>query len=129
MSDPMANISNWQVILADDDPDSLELISEMLIHEGATVHRAANGEQCLKILATVIPTLMVIDLSMPKPDGWEVLEYVRADSAMKNVRVVATTAYHSASVARQVQEMGFDAYLPKPLRSNQVMDVLTELVS
>ena len=47
----------------------------------------------------------------------------------RNVRVVATTAYHSASVAKQARELGFDAYLPKLLRSNQVMDVLTELVS
>lgn len=124
----MSDTKTWQVILVDDEPDSLDLISEMLSHEGATVYRAASGEECIQLLETLTPTLMVVDLAMPKPDGWDLLAMVRADPALSSVCMVATTAYHSVNVAQHAQEMGFNAYIPKPLRSQQLMDTLRQLL-
>jgi CheY-like chemotaxis protein len=124
----MSDIAMWQVLLVDDEPDSLELISEVLTHEGATVYRAASGNECLSMLADLTPTLIVVDLQMPRPDGWELLTHVRANAALGGVLVIATTAYHSVNVEREAITAGFDAYIPKPLRRQQLMDTLTELL-
>jgi CheY-like chemotaxis protein len=124
----MVNVATWQVVLVDDEPDSLELISEMFHHKGAMVHRAASGDQCLELLQGLTPTLIVVDLQMPMPDGWQLLAQVRANPALSGVLVVATTAYHTANVEQQAYRMGFDAYLPKPLRSQQLLDMLADLV-
>lgn len=124
----MTNIAAWQVILVDDEPDSLELISEVLAYEGAVVYRAASGDECLVLLQQVAPTLMVVDLQMPEPNGWDLLAYVRSNSQMQDVLMVATTAYHTPIIEQQAYEMGFNAYIPKPLRSQQLMAVLKELV-
>jgi CheY-like chemotaxis protein len=125
----MSDIATWQVLLVDDEPDSLELISEVLTHEGATVYRAAGGSECLALLAELTPTLMVVDLQMPKPDGWDLLAHVRADKALGGVLVIATTAYHSVNVEQEALDAGFDAYIPKPLRTQMLIDTLTDLLA
>lgn len=124
----MSDIATWQIIMVDDEPDSLDLVCEMLSHEGAEVHQATGGEECIALLESLTPTLIVVDLSMPKPDGWDVLAHVRSTPALSEVLVVAVTAYHSETVRRQATELGFDAYVPKPLRTHQLLDTLRELV-
>jgi CheY-like chemotaxis protein len=124
----MSEMSNWTVLLVDDEPDSLDLISVMIEHEGAVVHCAASGDECLILLKELVPTLVVVDLAMPHPDGWDLLEYIRANPATANVPVVATTAFHTANVAQQAVDAGFDAYIPKPLKSQQLLDTLYRAV-
>ncbi len=123
----MTDITRWKVILVDDEPDSLDLIHDILTLNGAEVYRAAGGEQCLSLLAEVAPTLVVLDLAMPKPDGWDLLREIRARPQTADVPVVAVTAYYSDSVVRQAHEAGFNAFFPKPIRSNVFLSKLKEL--
>jgi CheY-like chemotaxis protein len=125
----MTEIAQWKVILVDDEPDSLNLIHDILTLNGAEVYRAANGEQCLALLATVSPTLIVLDLAMPKPNGWDLLKMVREAPATACVPVVAVTAYYSDQVAEQARLAGFNAFFPKPIRVSGFLDKLKEVTS
>jgi two-component system, cell cycle response regulator DivK len=124
----MHDISHWKIILVDDELDSLNLIYDMLTLNGAEVHQTTNGNQGLLLLETVQPTLIVVDLSMPHPDGWDVLNAVRANQATSHVPVVAVTAYYSDEVSRRAMQAGFNAFIPKPIRVNSFLDTLREVI-
>jgi two-component system, cell cycle response regulator DivK len=125
----MSDMSQWRVLLVDDEPDSLQLIHDLLAHNGIEVHKAAGGDECLRLLQTFTPTLIVMDLAMPKPDGWELLAQVRANPATATVPVVAITAYHSITLAHEALEHGFSAYFPKPIKSHEFLNALQQVVS
>jgi two-component system, cell cycle response regulator DivK len=121
-------INDWVVILVDDEPDSLNLVHDILTLNGAEVHRASNGRQGLDELSRIIPTLIILDLAMPSPDGWEMLEEIRADPDIRRVPVVAITAYYSERVAERAFQAGFDAFFPKPIKASHFITKLKELV-
>ena len=124
----MSTISEWKVILVDDEPDSLNLIHDILALNGAEVYRAASGHQYLQELARLTPTLVVLDLAMPRPDGWDLLAEIRANPVTAHVPVVAVTAYYSEKVAAEAYQAGFDAFFPKPIKANGFLAKLKELL-
>jgi two-component system, chemotaxis family, CheB/CheR fusion protein len=123
----MTDITRWKVILVDDEPDSLNLIHDILALNGAEVYRAAGGEQCLTLLSTVTPTLVVLDLAMPKPDGWDLLKVIRAAPTTAHLPVVAVTAYYSDAVTAHAYQAGFNAFFPKPIKVNGFLHKLKEV--
>ncbi len=82
----MSTVNNWEVLLIDDDPDSLNLIHDMLVLNGIKVRSADNGANGLLMLKQFTPTLVIVDLSMPKPDGWDILYYIRAMPEFANLQ-------------------------------------------
>ena len=124
----MTDLAPWNVILIDDEPDSLNLISDMLVLNGAQVHRAVSGMDGLALMREITPTLVIMDLSMPKPDGWEVLSQMRAMPGMANVPAVAITAYSSDNVIKRAGQAGFTALIPKPIKLNILLSKLHEIV-
>ena len=124
----MTDLSQWVVLLVDDEPDSLNLMHDMLIHYGAAVYRAGNSTEALAVLNTLTPTLIVLDLAMPKPDGWDVLVTIRANPLLKSVPIVAITAYYSEKVAEQASRAGFNAIIAKPVKMNSLLAQLQQVV-
>ncbi len=120
----MTDMSQWTVILVDDEPDSLNLLYDILQYNRVTVHRAANGRECLALLDEVTPTLVIVDLAMPHPDGWDILSAIRGRSSTADLPVVAVTAYHSGSVAAQARQAGFNAFFPKPIKAGEFLERL-----
>jgi len=123
----MTPMQDWHVLLVDDEPDSLQMLHDFLAHQHIDVHRATGGRECLELLKSFTPTLIVTDLSMPKPDGWDLLAQIRANPSMVSVPVIAITAYHSGELGRQAIEAGFSAYMPKPIKSNEFVQKIQEL--
>ncbi len=124
----MTNINQWKVILVDDEPDSLRLVHDILALHGAQVYEAGNGNQGLALLEKVVPTLFVIDLAMPRPDGWDLLARIRANPALAAVPVVAITAYYSDMVIKHANQAGFNALFPKPIKSEPFLNALRAVV-
>src|SRR5450432_637058 len=124
----MSEINSWKVLLIDDEPDSLDLIHDMLALHGADVQCANNGTDGLAILHHYTPTLVIVDLSMPKPDGWDVLHHIRSRPDKATLPVLAITAYSSEKVIVQAQQAGFNALLPKPIRVSGLLAKLKEVV-
>lgn len=120
--------SKWRVLVVEDEFDSIQMVSKILQHYGATVHVARNGHECMELIEEVNPTLVIMDLALPEMDGWETLSQIRRHHAMSDVPVVAITAYHSVSVAEDAASAGFNAYFPKPLDTASIIRQLAEVI-
>jgi CheY-like chemotaxis protein len=108
-------IKLWKVLVVDDEPDNLAVVADVLEFYGMTVKVAKDGEKGLEILQDFTPTLILLDLSMPKMDGWEMLKRVKSEQALQSVPVVALTAHAMSEDKKRVLAAGFDGYLKKPI--------------
>jgi CheY-like chemotaxis protein len=124
----MLNVSEWRVLVVEDEFDSIQMVSKILRHHGAEVYVAHNGRECLASLESLKPTLIIMDLAMPEMDGWETLEKIRANPHTAKIPVAAITAYYSVNVAEDAHEAGFDGYFPKPLDTGKIVEHLAELL-
>lgn len=124
-----ANAGTWQVVVVEDEYDSVQLISKILGFYDIQVHVAHNGEDCLAMLEQFEPTLIVTDLAMPRMDGWQTLAALRANPHTRHIPVVAITAYDSVDVAEDALKAGFDAYFPKPVDPRSFVQSLADIVS
>jgi CheY-like chemotaxis protein len=83
-------------IVVDDDADIREALTDALESEGYRVARAANGREALSLMNSLPACVVVLDLMMPVMSGWQVLDAMRADPALRGVAVVVMTAYPDA---------------------------------
>src|SRR6267378_2785028 len=88
-----------RILIADDYEDNRELLRLILVAAKYEVLEALDGQECLKLAQDQLPDLIMIDLSMPKLDGWEVFQALRADQRTNHIPCVAVTAY--AEIDRQ----------------------------
>jgi two-component system, cell cycle response regulator DivK len=114
-------MSDWVVLIVDDEPDNLAVAKKVLAYSGAEVHTAANGLDGLAQLASLQPTFILLDLSMPEMDGWEMFKQVRSDPQTEHIPVIALTAHAMSGDRERVLEAGFDGYIAKPFRLSTFM--------
>ena len=107
-------VASWTVLIVDDEPDNLIVPQELLKFYGAQVFSAENGRGGLKILSKIIPTFVLLDLSMPEMDGWEMLKEIRTNPRLAHLPVIALTAHAMVGDMQRVLDAGFDGYIAKP---------------
>jgi len=100
------------VIVIEDDGDARRIYSEYLRLKGWTVFTAPDGRSGLTKTVELLPDAVVLDLAMPKVDGWTVLKHLRASSMTAQVPVVVVSAVSDAR--DEAFQAGCDAYLAKP---------------
>jgi two-component system cell cycle response regulator DivK len=103
------------ILIAEDDPPSAELLLEFLTLFGYRVTVAADGAQAVRMLAEIIPDLILLDIQMPVLDGFAVLGWVRGQPRLSRVPVAAVTACAIREDRERILKAGFDAFIPKPL--------------
>jgi two-component system cell cycle response regulator DivK len=113
---------DWIVLIVDDEPDNVSVARKILAFNGSTVYVARNGVEGLTILQTLQPTFVLMDLSMPEMDGWEMLNVMRANQELARIPVIALTAHAMTGDKERVLEAGFNGYIPKPFRINSFLD-------
>lgn len=115
MSYPNENLKEWIVVIIDDHLDNILVAQTTLEFHGADIHVAKDGKAGLDLLATVHPSVILLDLSMPVMNGWEVLEHLRTQRKdLDNVPIIALTAHAMQGDRQKVLNAGFDGYLAKP---------------
>lgn len=122
-------ISDWKVVVVEDTYDDQQLVSRVFAHHGAQVFVAKNGNECLKLLDQMEPTVVVTDLAMPGKDGWQTLVAIRSNVSTAHIPVIAITAYHSTDVAEDAISAGFDGYYPKPINPVTFVAWVEEVIS
>jgi CheY-like chemotaxis protein len=113
--------NTWSVLIVDDEPDNLDLVSLYFTFLGATVTTASNGQEGMECLKTLHPDLILLDLSMPKMDGWEMMTALQTHPTMRDVPVVALTAHAMPADRIRVHEAGFNGYIVKPINLPTLM--------
>lgn len=121
-------ITNWSVLVVEDEADSMELVQGLLGYYGIYSVGASTGEEAVEILEQMTPTLVILDLALPGLDGWGVLKRLKAHPVLSRVPCVAITAFHSPELAEQAIEAGFDAYFAKPIDATSFVRELQTIV-
>jgi two-component system cell cycle response regulator DivK len=116
------DINQWVVLIVDDEPDNLGVAQKVLSYGGADVHIARNGLEGLAVLDRIKPTFILLDLSMPEMDGWEMFRKARSLDALSDVPIIALTAHAMTGDKERVIDAGFDGYIAKPFRINSFLD-------
>lgn len=119
---------HWTVIIVEDTFDDVELISTVLTNSGIEIHLANNGEECLSLVETIAPTVIITDLAMPQMDGWELLEALRANPQTAQIPVIAISAYYSGDLIKDAAAAGFVACLPKPVRPRKFVEQIAAII-
>jgi two-component system, cell cycle response regulator DivK len=113
-----------RILVAEDNAVNLELLREMLEGLGCEVVEASNGEQALAKVEETEPDLILLDINMPKLNGYDVLTRLRQNRKFSAVPVLAVTAYAMKEDQQKVLEAGFNGYLPKPIDTRRLLGEL-----
>lgn len=104
-----------RILLADDEPDILEIISYNLTQQGYEVYTAKNGDEALDKAKLLNPDLIILDIMMPKKTGIEVCKILRTQSIFKNTLIIFLTALDDEPTHIKGLETGADDYISKPI--------------
>jgi CheY-like chemotaxis protein len=101
-------------ILVDDHDDTREGFAEYLEVNGLDVLSAASAEELDSILANAVPDVIVLDLQLPRIDGWELARRIRSNPALRKIPLIAFSACVLPAERAMAEEAGFDLFLGKP---------------
>ena len=110
------------VVVIDDDPSTLEMMSRFLSREGFTVETAKNGDAGIQLARKIHPTAITLDVMMPGMDGWEVLTHLKADKELADIPVIMLSIVDDKNLGFA---LGASDYMTKPIdreRLSQVLD-------
>jgi signal transduction histidine kinase len=124
-----ASQTQRRILVADDNNDALESLATLLQLSGHEVYTAANGAVALESAEQHRPEVALLDIGMPKLDGYEVARRIRAQPWGARITLVALTGWGQDSDRRRSQEAGFDSHLVKPLDLDKLTDLLAALPS
>jgi DNA-binding response OmpR family regulator len=110
-----------KVLVADDDADIRTLVALRLRYAGFEVVEAEDGEQALELVATERPELCVLDVTMPKVDGFEVTRRLRANAETERLPVILLTARAQSRALAEGIAAGANDYVPKPFRADDLI--------
>jgi DNA-binding response OmpR family regulator len=116
----LARHSETTVLIVDDDPQSLEIVSTYLEAKGYTVATARNGKEALGKLEAVQPAVVLLDVMMPGMDGWEVARVIKNHPEFSRTRVVMLTARSDFADKHEGLRAGADDYLVKPIQLEEL---------
>ncbi|MBW2608215.1 MAG: response regulator [Deltaproteobacteria bacterium] len=109
------------VLIVDDNPDNLRLLTEVLTEKGYKVRPAPSGSLALKSVRSTLPDLILLDVKMPGMDGYEVCRRLKADKRTRDVPVIFISAM--AEVADKIKGFGVGGvdYITKPFQHEEVL--------
>ncbi|MBA2526387.1 MAG: response regulator [Pyrinomonadaceae bacterium] len=116
------------VLVVDDSIDNLTMISLDLQQNGYRVATATNGEEAVKVATMISPDLILMDLAMPGIDGLESTRLIRESEDLKDIPVIALTAFNTDGFRRAAHQTGFDGYLTKPVDFSRLHDLIRRLI-
>ncbi|HEV3116482.1 MAG TPA: response regulator [Gemmataceae bacterium] len=110
-----------RILIADDNPQGVELLEAYLNGIDCDIETAADGEQTLRKVKDWHPDLILLDIMMPKLSGFEVCKRLRADPASQDVAVLMITALDQQSDIDRAVEAGTDDFLTKPINKTELL--------
>ncbi|MGA8849512.1 MAG: response regulator [Dehalococcoidia bacterium] len=116
-------------ILIADDETGVRLIVGRMLDKDYIVLEATNGEEAVEIARGQKPDLILMDLMMPKMDGYTACSEIKADQATRGIPVVILTGVRHELNEKFAMEMGAEGYVTKPFNVQELIDVITPLLA
>ena len=117
-----------RILVVDDEPDILLMVSNRLKASGYDVVSAADGQAGLEMAKTSRPDLIILDLMLPKMDGYKVCSFIKKDSRYSKIPVIMFSAKAQQDDIKMGEEVGADAYIVKPFDSRVLLEKITGLL-
>ena len=118
-----------RVLVADDFPESAATLARLLSQDGNEVQIAQNGLDAFDVAEKFRPDVIVLDIAMPKLNGYEVARKIREQSWGEDMVLIALTGWGQKQDRQRTQEAGFDAHLTKPVNYDAIMEILVKLAT
>jgi DNA-binding response OmpR family regulator len=118
-----------RILIADDEPNIVVSLEYLMKREGYDVAVAADGEAALAAMAEHAPDLILLDIMLPKKDGFEVCQQIRANPAWHAVKVVMLTAKGRDTEMSKGLALGADIYMTKPFSTKDLVAQVKQLLA
>ena len=116
----MEENSGKRILIVEDEEAIVEIISQALRRLGFETASAGDGDEALEKISLLRPDLVILDLMLPRMDGWEVCRRLRADRATKAMPIIMLTARRDEGDVVQGLEVGADDYMKKPFSLSEL---------
>lgn len=116
------------ILVADDEPNIALSLKFLMEQAGFSVQTASNGQEALDAVARSAPDLILLDINMPRVNGYQVCEAVRANPEWKHVRIVMLTAKGRDIEREKGLALGADDYITKPFATQEVVQKVRSLI-
>ena len=120
---------SYRVLVVEDSAVIQRLIAVCLRPAGVEVEARGDGPTGLDAALNTGPDLMILDVGLPRMDGWEVLERIRNDERTRSMKVLVLTAHAQEETRERADRGGADAFLTKPFRPDDLRSVVLALLA
>ena len=117
-----------KVMVVDDSPTDLKLMSEPFLSQEYDLVTAADGEEALRKAETEKPDLVIMDVIMPKLNGFNVCRHIKKSDKLKGIKVILLTSKNQESDKFWGEKQGADAYMAKPFTGEHLQTVASQLI-
>lgn len=117
-----------KILAVDDEPNILMSIEFILEMEGYEVHTARDGEEALEVVDRVRPDLILLDVNMPRKDGYELCRILRAREDLAGTKVIMLTAKGQTLEKKKGLEVGADEYVTKPFSAEELLEKIRTMI-
>jgi two-component system cell cycle response regulator DivK len=109
-----------KILVVEDDQDNREMVIKVLKFHGYQVVEAVDGEEAIEKARTEKPDLILLDIYLPKMDGYEATKRLKGDSRLKDIPIIALTAHAMKGNREEALAAGCDGYIPKPINVREL---------
>ncbi len=117
------------ILVIDDNPDLLDIVDAILSDAGFVVAKALSGEDGLTVARTLRPHLILLDLNMPRMDGWEVLKLLKADQGTRDIPVAIFSVRTDLKDKIFGLQRGAVDYIPKPFQYDRLAERVERILA
>lgn len=117
-----------KVLVVEDEPNIVDSLSFLMKQAGFTVLVARDGDAALRVLESQLPDLILLDVMLPRRDGYDVCRAIRANPAWRGVKVIMLTAKGRELDRRKGLELGADDYVTKPFSTRDIVKRVRRLL-
>jgi CheY-like chemotaxis protein len=121
------NNSKINILIVDDNSDTRFTIGEIVTNLGYDPQFATDGYECLEKIKNSLPDLILLDIMMPKMDGFQTIREIRKDAKLNDIKVFALTAYAMLSDKDIIEKNGFNGLITKPVNTVQLERKLNQI--
>jgi len=116
------------ILIVEDSHPQREMMASLLKHRGMTVVQAKSGEEALRYLKSAVPDLVILDIVMPNPNGYDVCRKLKANPSTSNVPVIMCSCKSEEFDRYWGMKVGADAYIAKPFHPDDLVNTVEQLL-
>jgi len=120
MDNKIEKSSSLKILVVEDNQDNREMVIKVLKFNGYQVVEAVDGQEAVEKAKTENPDLILLDIYLPKMDGYEVTKRLKADINLRNIPIIALTAHAMKGNMEEILAAGCDGYISKPINIREL---------